>query len=142
MFFPFFRVEGDVSVNWITPNNQEFSHARKDAMQYGLLKLASRPNLNVVPEERQALVARICALLSRKPSAGRLIPLVLAARESEVFENIGSLMQHGHVVVASPQFAHGEPQAAPQPAVKPAAAAHVERRSLVAKLWARLTTPA
>ena len=130
---------------WISGGNDEFLHSRKDALQYGVLKLVAWPDLAVVPDERQAIVARICALLSRKPSAGKLIPLVLSTPENEVFENIAPLLRMGCVTVAtsflsepaSTEQADSETDAAV--VAQSAPVAQQGRRSLVAKLWARLT---
>ncbi|MPM40928.1 hypothetical protein SDC9_87577 [bioreactor metagenome] len=135
-----------MSTNWTAQADDTFLNERKQALQFGVLKLVSWPDLNVVPQQHQAVVARICALLTRKPSAGHLIPLILAAPEREVLQDIANLVRMGHVAVATLAFADPAAQqadtstAAPVQERKPVESSF--RRSLVSKLWARLTASA
>ncbi|QNP49310.1 hypothetical protein [Diaphorobacter aerolatus] len=145
--FQLFVEAGCMTTVWISGSNDDFLQSRKDALRYGVLKLIAWPDLARVPEERQALVARICALLSRKPSASKLIPLILSTPEDEVFESIAPLMRMGCVTVATSFLSEpGTVAAQHAPAVEAissqaqtANATQYARRSLVSKLWARLT---
>jgi hypothetical protein len=114
-----------------------------DDLKLVLVRLQSWPDLSGVPEHKQVHVARICALLSRKPTAGHLIPRVLGQGEGEVMDAVLDLLRAGHVSVASAATgvgqapdahpAHAAPQGEPPPFQPP-------RRSLIGKLWARLVS--
>ena len=123
------------TAEWIAFSDEEFLASRRQALQCGVLKLLSWPDLNQVPEVRQALVARICALLGRRPSAGPLIPLLLSEPEADVLRELGPLMRLGHVAIATATFQNPTSEESP---TAPATRAQAQR-SLVSKLWARLT---
>ena len=94
-------------------------------------------------------VARICALLSRKLSAARMIPLVLSAPESDVFKALSMLIRHGHVSISGGDLASTDATRAVAASAETTTteAAQAEgrsnlfaRRSLVGKLWAKLSS--
>ena len=126
---------------WSISAGDDYLSARGDVLRYGVIKLQSWPDLSKVPELLQPLVARICALLSRKPSASRMVPLVLSAPEGDVMRAIAALVSQGHVVVATSAFADSQSAAVeevapqvqePAPVVSRFSAV---RKSLVGKLW-------
>lgn len=68
--------------------------------QFKVVRLVSWPSLTHLPPEVQPSMARLCALLARKPSAASLLPLLLNLPESQVFMLIEALHLHGHIQVA------------------------------------------
>ena len=119
-----------------------------DDLRLVLVRLQSWPDLGGVPEYKQAHVARVCALLSRKPTAGHLIPRVLGQDEGEVMDVVLELLRAGHVSVASAAvsgLAPDGPPSSPAPlAIQTDAPApspfQPPRRSLIAKLWSKLVS--
>ena len=128
---------------WTTSADDAFLLEHPNAFKYGVIKLVSWPDLAQVPESQQPIVARICALLSRKLSAGRLVPLILSASETEVFRALATLTRMGHVALASGEPAvpiAGQDQVSePMPLESELPGATRPRRSLIGKLWAKLT---
>ena len=128
--------------------NGSMSDEIDNRLGVGVVRLLSWPDLAKVPAVAQPLVARICALLSRKLSAARMIPLVLSAPESDVFKALSMLIRHGHVSVSGGDFAGADAKVVAVPAEATVAeAAQVEgrsnlfaRRSLVGKLRAKLSS--
>ena len=120
-------------------------------LSLGVVRLLSWPDLAKVPAVAQPLVARICALLSRKLSAARMIPLVLSAPESDVFKALSMLIRHGHVSISGQDAAGSEARVEEAKSGSGAAVMNqtddvaatrsslFARRSLVGKLWAKLS---
>ena len=129
---------------WSISSGDDYLSVRGDALRYGVIKLHSWPDLSKVPEMLQPLVARICALLSRKPSASRMVPLVLSAPEGDVMRAIATLVRQGHVIVATSAFAEHQAVVSEEVAPKVQEAApstskfSVVRKPLVGKLWQKL----
>lgn len=103
-----------------------------------LIRLGSWPDLSFVSETSQVRVARICGLLSRKPTVGHLIPRVLGESDEVVLTEVLRLVRIGHLHVVGAGSGMAEQNSAfaslqtnavevPQPV----------KRSLVAKLWAK-----
>lgn len=114
------------------PQNYEF--------QYSVLKLQSWPSLAYLPEEITPAVARICALLARKPTTASLIPLTLGLPEAEVFALIEVLRLNGHLQangfsLQDSAQRNADAQEALSNASQPAPSAEP---SFIAKLWQRL----
>lgn len=138
-----------MSIAWDSCVDEGSVREHQDAFRYGVIKLVSWPDLTQVPEQEQPLVARICALLSRKLSAGRLVPLVLAAPESDVFRAMSALVRSGHLTVTTGGVVDSSDQGASRDvdvhvtsglsSTLPSAGAS-RRRSLIGKLWARFTS--
>ena len=129
--------------------NGSMSDEIENRLGVGVVRLLSWPDLAKVPAVAQPLVARICALLSRKLSAARMIPLVLSAPESDVFNALSMLIRHGHVSISGGDLASTDTTSAVAAPAETTAAevAQVEgrsnlfaRRSLVGKLWAKLSS--
>ena len=129
--------------------NGSMSDEIDNRLGVGVVRLLSWPDLAKVPAVAQPLVARICALLSRKLSAARMIPLVLSAPESDVFKALSMLIRHGHVSISGGDLASTDTTSAVAAPAETTAAevAQVEgrsnlfaRRSLVGKLWAKLSS--
>ena len=129
--------------------NGSMSDEIDNRLGVGVVRLLSWPDLAKVPAVAQPLVARICALLSRKLSAARMIPLVLSAPESDVFNALSMLIRHGHVSISGGDLASTDTTSAVAAPAETTAAevAQVEgrsnlfaRRSLVGKLWAKLSS--
>ncbi len=108
------------------------------SFQFKVVRLLSWPSLTHLPQEVQPSMARLCALLARKPSAASLLPLLLNLPDSQVFMLIEALQLHGHVQVvdtaAKPDgnSRSDKPQAQAAEAIQPAVS------SLIAHLWQRL----
>ncbi len=105
---------------------------------FNLVYLVSWPSLPHLPQEIQPAMARLCALLARKPSAVSLLPLLLELPQAQVFMLIEALRLCGHVQVAS--TGAGPDSAAPSSGPLPDAAPQVQPAapSLIAKIWQRL----
>ena len=127
--------------------NGSLSDEIDNRLGLGVVRLLSWPDLAKVPAVAQPLVARICALLSRKLSAARMIPLVLSAPESEVFKALSMLIRHGHVAISGSDVVSSDAKTAETtveidaPAATPTEGrgSLFARRSLVGKLWAKLS---
>lgn len=111
--------------------------------QFSLVHLVSWPSLTRLPQDLQPAMARLCALLARKPSAASLLPLLLELPETQVFMLIEALRLYGHVQVVGPTIEDSAtrvsvlpPAPAAEQPVQPAAP------SLVAKIWQRLVSRA
>jgi hypothetical protein len=138
-----------IELHW-TLTLQRLAQLQRRAQDYdfrfSLVQLVSWPSLTRLPQDIQPAMARLCALLARKPSAASLLPLLLELPETQVFMLIEALRLYGHVQVSgltseadSAARASAPPQPAPvaaQPG-QPAAAP-----SLIAKIWQRLITGA
>ena len=129
--------------------NGSMSDEIDNRLGVGVVRLLSWPDLAKVPAVAQPLVARICALLSRKLSAARMIPLVLSAPESDVFKALSMLIRHGHVSISGGDLTSTDATRAVAASAETTTteAAQVEgrsnlfaRRSLVGKLWAKLSS--
>lgn len=105
--------------------------------QFRMVRLASWPALTHLPDEELTTVARICALLARKPTAASLIPLTLGLPEQQVFPLIEALRLNGHVQVSGGPAAAEDTPAAPPP-VAGTDASGAATSSLIGKLWQRL----
>ena len=114
-------------------------------VRFSLVRLLSWPDLSQLPESKQVLVARICSLLSRKPTAGHLIPRVFGEPEQSVFMAVRDLARGAHVGVISAALANSDlpvatasaPLTQPIP-LTPEWQPELPRRSLVGKLWSKL----
>lgn len=105
--------------------------------RFSLLRLVSWPGLTHLPDEHIPAVARICALLARKPTAASLIPLTLGMPEEQAFALIEVLRQNQNVEAAGGIGATTNVNAqdeAPEVQVgdKP------REGSLIGKIWQRL----
>lgn len=106
--------------------------------QFKVVRLVSWPSLTHLPQEVQPSMARLCALLARRPSAASLLPLLLNLPESQVFMLIEALHLHDHIQVvdtaAKPDglSLSDRPQAQAPEAIAPAVS------SLIANIWQRL----
>ena len=130
---------------WNGALNDEFMATQGDALKYGVLKLQSWPDLSQVPETAQPLAARICALLSRKPSASRLVPLVVSVPESDVYQVMAALVRMGHVAVATTAFTQTGAEAQPESLIAAEVSPSVSkfgfvRKSLIGQLWHKLVS--
>ena len=114
------------------PQNYEF--------QYSVLKLQSWPSLAYLPEEITPSIARICALLARKPTTASLVPLTLGLPEAEVFALIEVLRINGHVQANGFSLSDSvQRDAEAQEALTSPPALSAEP-SFIAKLWQRLAS--
>ena len=141
-----------MSKSWISAEDDVFLAEQGESFKYGMVRLVSWPNLSRAPETVQVPVARVCALLSRKPSAGRLIPLILSEPEQQTFRVMATLVRLGHISLTASALSLGagestladgmEAPAIPEPmeAALTAPPAAPARRSLIGKLWAKLVS--
>lgn len=108
--------------------------------KYGLIRLASWPCLTHLPEPVIPQVARICALLARKPTTASLIPLTLGLSEEQAFPVIEALRLNNHLQIA--EFGNSAP--APLESTSQYASLSSEEEgyhpdhSLIGKIWQRL----
>jgi hypothetical protein len=106
--------------------------------RYSVFRLESWPCLTHLPEDVVPVVARVCALLARKPTTASLIHLALGMSEEQVVAVIEALRLHEHISTpggANAAAAPGASQsavAAPNDEVKPS------ENSLIGKIWQRL----
>lgn len=112
--------------------------------RFQMVRLLSWPSLSHVPQDIQLSMARLCALLARKPSVASLLPLLLKLPESQVFMLIEALHLHGHVQVSDAvtdtvarldrHSFSDMPAAEATEEIQPAV------RELIANIWKRLRT--
>ena len=106
--------------------------------RFQMVRLLSWPSLPHLPQDIQPSMARLCALLARRPSAASLLPLLLKLPESEVFMLIEALHLHGHIQVADTaakldgRSLSDRLEAQDPEAIAPAVS------SLIANIWQRL----
>ena len=111
--------------------------------QFCLVHLVSWPSLTRLPQDLQPAMARLCALLARKPSAASLLPLLLELPETQVFMLIEALRLYGHVQVVGPTVEDSAARpSAPPPTPAAAQPEQPTAPSLVAKIWQRLVARA
>jgi hypothetical protein len=106
--------------------------------QFNLVRLVSWPSLTWVPQDVQPAMARLCALLARKPSAASLLPLLLELPEAQVFMLIEALRLYGHVQVAGTAAGPEGGASAFGPLSEAAGQVQPTAPSLIAKIWQRL----
>jgi len=129
-------------LHWTLSLQRLQRQAQPFTFQLSMVRLVSWPSLTHLPEDVLPAVARICALLARKPTAAALIPLTLGLPEAQVFLLIEALRLQGHVQVSgaepraegaiNPAVQQVHASAAVEPAERPAGP------SLIGKLWQRL----
>lgn len=112
----------------------------EEALRHGLVSLSCWPDLSQVPQAMQPLVARVCALLGHRPSAGMLIPTILSVPRQEVFSALAVLARLGHVkvTVASQSEERSAPSAAAAEVISLEQAQAVSAPSAVTRLWSKL----
>ena len=128
--------------DWESPEHDDYVLKHGPSFKYGVVRLMSWPDLSGAPVHLRVLVARLCALLSRKPTAGGLIPVVLTAQEAEVHRIMAVLARLHHIKISHAGLT-GEvhEEDAPAPVSQPEASvatAQARPRSLIGKLWSRL----
>lgn len=106
--------------------------------RFSLVRLVSWPSLIHLPPDIQPAVARLCALLARKPSAASLLPLLLELPESQVFLLIEALRLHGHLQVSAIAAESDSAAGAPAQTHSGSETGAQATPSLVAKIWQRL----
>lgn len=108
--------------------------------KYNLIRLASWPCLTHLPEPVIPQVARICALLARKPTIASLIPLTLGLSEEQVFPVIEALRLNNHLQIA--EFGNSAPAPLESTSQHGSLRSDEEGRqtenSLIGKIWQRL----
>jgi hypothetical protein len=115
---------------------------RPEHLRLALVRLLAWPNLSELPEARQVRVARICSLLARKPTAGHMVARVLDEPEQEVLDTVHELVRVGAVgVIAASLPGVGLASGAVVMNLQPITLepSPLAKRSLVGKLWSRLT---
>ena len=113
-----------------------------EELRYALVRLLAWPNLSELPEARQMRVARVCSLLARKPTAGHMVARVLDEPEQEVLDTVHELVRVGAVgVIAASLPGVGLASGAVVMNLQPITLepSPLAKRSLVGKLWSRLT---
>lgn len=133
--------------HWPAPPDQP-------ALGHDLVALNTWPNLPRLPEELLAPVARVCALLWRKPTVGYLIPRVLQLPAHQAFTLLKVLQAFGHVTAPGLSVAPGmeaTPARPPHEGARgesglpagddwqAANTLQLDAGSFIGKLWQRLT---
>lgn len=136
------KVQPLKQLHWTLTLQRLHSQPQNYEFQYSVLRLQSWPSLAYLPEEIVPCVARICALLARKPMTASLIPLTLGLPEAQVFALIEVLRLNGHVqangfALSDSAQRDAEAQEARANASQPALSAEP---SFIAKLWQRLAS--
>ena len=138
-------------LHWTLTLQHLHSQPQNYGFQYSVLKLQSWPSLAYLPEKIVPSVARICALLTYKPTTASLIPLALGMAEAEVFALIEVLRLNGHIEAcgfsmsdsvqreASAQEARANP-CQPMSATPASGSSSSSGSSFIAKLWQRLVS--
>ena len=117
---------------------QQQRQAQDYSFRFNVVRLMSWPSLTHLPAEIQPTMARLCALLARRPSTASLLPLLLNLPEAEVFILIEALHLHGHIQIVDTAAKSDEPcnSCGKEPEtcqeVQPAVS------SLIASIWQRL----
>jgi len=112
------------------------NRAQDCAYQVSLVRLVSWPSLTHLPEDVRPTVARLCALLARKPTTASLLPRSLGLEDAHVYPLLEALRLHGHVHACCAA-------AAVNPGARLAEAPTATETmpadpSLIGKLWQRL----
>lgn len=108
-------------------------------IQYALLRLRCWPNIPLLPPEDMVDVARVCALLSWRATAGVIIARILGLPKERVQEILLALHAQGCLNLQQPAAGAPVPDAVPRDDrtdETPSAAEH----SFIAKLWQRLAS--
>lgn len=104
-------------------------------LKYQVLHLVCWPSMSQMLDATGADIARICALLARRPSVGILIPVMLNLSPEQTFSLLKALHASGNICsVAVPDCDAPDPLHV-EPPVCCACAADT---SFIAKLWHRL----
>lgn len=111
--------------------------AQAEDLRLGLVYLHSWPDLTGVPEELAPAVARVCALLSHKPTVGFLVAKVLDRPEAETRHILQRLQSLGHLRILQRRMG-AETPAGSTPAAEPGSFAPVQHSAFLGKLWKRL----
>ena len=111
---------------------------------YRRVHLCTWPDFIGMPAEQLPVVARICALVNRRPTVASLIPLILDLPKAEVFTALEYLQANAHVHMP----AYDATQAASLPATDETLSSPAELTpddmplappSLITRLWSRLS---
>ena len=111
-------------------------------LQFSVLQLSSWPALPQLPEELVKDVARICALLACRPTAGILVPKLVQMPRDQAFDILDKLYVSGNITAwASPNaeaaeagLAGDSPETEIEDMLRPKPS-----RSLIGKIWDRLS---
>ena len=106
--------------------------------QFSVVRLVSWPSLTHMPQDVLPAVARLCALLARKPSTASLLPLLLELPETQVFMLIEALRLNGHVQVASTAAETEQGAEAPMGSAEAVQPVQPATQSFITKVWQRL----
>lgn len=108
--------------------------------RFQMVRLLSWPSLPHLPQDIQPSMARLCALLARRPSAASLLPLLLKLPESQVFMLIEALLLHGHVQVADTVVQSNDNSPSERSATEASEEIQPAVRTLISNIWKRLLT--
>ena len=117
------------------------AESRDFTLRYGLARLRSWPDLAQLPIDIVAPVARICALVERKPTAGTLIPLIVDLPKPHAYALLYMLHLQGHIGFSMPGGLSVLDAKALEDALPDGPQALGEKApsaSLMGKLWGRL----
>lgn len=123
-------------------DKQEFIH------RYGMVRLLSWPDIANLPQEIQSPIARICALLTHRPSAGTLLPALLQLPRHEVYALLSILLFQQHISIKMPlegmtveEKARADASANDKSLTQTMGGSmNQAARALIGKLWTRLTS--
>ena len=114
--------------------------------RYRRVHLHAWPDLVGIPVEQVPVVARICALVNRKPTVASLIPLILDIPAAEVFAALEQLTARACIRMpsydAEPTSAAATGTTAPPPSHQPVPETEdlpLAAPRFITRLWSRLT---
>lgn len=114
---------------------------------YRRVYLRAWPDLISEPADQLPAMARICALLNRKPTVASLIPLILDVPKTEVFgalerlRDLSCIHMPAYEAMAADRFTSPRDEPVDEPRVAPEDMPLVAPR-FITRLWARLNTAA
>lgn len=111
-------------------------------VQFNVLHLVCWPALSELRPEAAQDVARLCALLARRPSAGMLVPTLLNMPPQIAYALMDTLLAQGHIRPATTAEHRQRSGASALPAGSSAVQASAESASFLVKLWQRLSARA
>lgn len=108
-------------------------------VQYRVFRLASWPSIAYMPEDVRTVAARICALLSRRPSSAFLIPQVLGLEKALTLKVLKALQLTGYIQTANAAKPKAPQSAAQEDLQERGSAAGAQHSAtFIDKLWHRL----
>lgn len=130
---------GSFAANYVAENSSPDDcnmRSVDSTLVFGLVRFVAWPDLMTLPADFVAIAARLCALVSRKPTQASLIPLILDTPREAVF-NVLEWLRHAGSVEWSETFSSPAPDPVDKPCRLGGASAPASS-SFLGKLWLHL----